>query len=81
MGTFENENDALNLKDWTDELKYLNRMNLMDFGYWFFPNATNDYLLDKWELFARDKLGFIWSCSLDKLERVVEYIRWCKNGN
>lgn len=70
--------DAMNLKDWTDELKYLNRMNLMDFKEWLFPNATDDYLASKWELFGRDKLGFIWSCSLDKIARIIEYIGWCK---
>ena len=72
---------AMNLKDLTDELKYLNRMNMMDFKEWFFPNATDDYLAGKWHLFLDDKLGFIWSCSLDKLERIVEYIRWCEDGN
>jgi len=73
-----NTADALNLKDWTDELKYLNRMNLMDFKEWLFPNATDDYLAGKWELFGRDKLGFIWSCSLDKIAKIIEYIGWCK---
>lgn len=74
-----NSADALALKDWTDELKYLNRLDMMEFQKWFFPDATAEYFAGKWRLFNRDKLGFIWSCSMDKLERVIEYIRWCKN--
>ena len=36
--------------------------------------ATADYLIPKWDMFQTDKLGFIWSCSTDKLKLICKYI-------
>tara|TARA_R110002012_G_scaffold9222_2_gene42472 strand:- start:14898 stop:15140 length:243 start_codon:yes stop_codon:yes gene_type:complete len=69
----------LQLKEITDDLKYLNRLNREEFRELFFANSTVDYFLPKWDLFCQDKLSFIWSCSLDKLQIIVDYIEGCKN--
>ena len=66
--------DLETLKNITDELVYLDRLNQYDFKELFFPNSTDDYYLPKWSLFCNDKLSFIWSCSLDKLQVIVNYI-------
>ncbi len=67
--------DPNDLKQLTDDLKYLNRMNFREFADTLFPDATPDYLIPKWDLFQTDKLGFIWSCSTDKLRLICEYIK------
>ncbi len=69
----------LQLKEVTDELKYLNRLNKAEFHDLFFPQSNNTYVDRKWDRFNRDKLSFIWGCSLDKLQIVVDYIERCKN--
>ena len=66
--------NLINLKGITDDLKYLNRLGKDEFKDLFFPNSTDDYYLPKWSLFCNDKLSFIWSCSLDKLQDIVNYI-------
>lgn len=71
----------LQLKDMTDDLKYLNRLHREEFRDLFFANSTDDYFLPKWDLFCQDKLSFIWSCSLDKLQVIVDYIVGCKNDS
>ncbi len=69
----------LQLKDMTDDLKYLTRLNKTEFHDLFFAGSNFSYVNRKWDIFNRDKMGFIWGCSLDKLQIVVDYIERCKN--
>lgn len=71
------------LKDITNDLKYLMRLNSRDFRNLLFPtfnpdSADLDYIRDKWLLFSESPLRFIWSCSDDKLEIISQYIQDCK---
>jgi hypothetical protein len=50
-----------------------------------FPNSKREdgktpsiYALNKWDLFKRDKLEFIRSCSVDKVKILVDFINECK---
>tara|TARA_R100000479_G_scaffold10296_1_gene4219 strand:+ start:137 stop:367 length:231 start_codon:yes stop_codon:yes gene_type:complete len=58
----------------TDQLKTLNNLNFMEFEELLFPGSMAYYVQGKWELFQKDKLRFIWSCSVDKIELMVQYI-------
>ena len=58
----------------TDQLKTLNNLNYREFEELLFPGAVEYYVHGKWELFQKDKLRFIWSCSVDKIELMVQYI-------
>ena len=71
------------LKDTTDDLKYLMRLNSREFRHLLFPtfnpdSADLDYIRNKWLLFSESPLRFIWSCSEDKLEIISQYIQDCK---
>ena len=64
----------------TNDLKYLQRLNKVDFWELLFTHSEKTYVDRKWNLFQQDKLGFIWSCSTDKVKILVKYIENCK-GN
>ena len=64
----------------TNDLKYLQRLNKVDFWELLFTHSEKTYVDRKWNLFQQDKLGFIWSCSTDKVQILVKYIENCK-GN
>jgi hypothetical protein len=64
----------------TNDLKYLQRLNKVDFWELLFTHSEKTYVDRKWNLFQQDKLGFIWSCSTDKVQILVKYIEDCK-GN
>ncbi len=64
----------------TNDLKYLQRLNKVDFWELLFTHSEKTYVDRKWNLFQQDKLGFIWSCSTDKVKILVKYIEACK-GN
>ena len=64
----------------TNDLKYLQRLNKVDFWELLFTHSEKTYVDRKWNLFQEDKLGFIWSCSTDKVQILVKYIEDCK-GN
>ena len=67
------------LKDITDDLKYLLRLDSRDFQNLLFPDAVDkDYVRNKWLSFVKSPLFFIWSCSEDKLEIISEYIQSIK---
>jgi|TARA_R110000796_G_scaffold166381_2_gene283319 hypothetical protein len=55
-------------------LKYLNRLNVGEFRELLFPNSEIHYLEGKWLLFRTNPLHFLWSCSTDKLELIIDYI-------
>jgi|TARA_R110000823_G_scaffold209772_1_gene339904 hypothetical protein len=57
-----------------EDLKYLTRLNVQEFRELLFPNSEVHYLEGKWLLFRNNPLHFLWSCSTDKLEILVEYI-------
>ena len=63
----------------TDDLKYLNRLSKEGFKTLLFPRSLDSYVHPKWNLFQEDKLAFIWSCSPDKVKILVYYINDCKN--
>ena len=58
----------------TDQLKTLNNLNYMEFKELLFPGSMAYYVHGMWDLFQKDKLRFIWSCSVDKIELMVQYI-------
>ena len=58
----------------TNGLKALNNLNYVAFKELLFPDALEYYVEDKWALFREDMLRFIWSCSLDKIELLVQYM-------
>jgi hypothetical protein len=58
----------------TNGLKTLNNLNYVAFKELLFPDALEYYVEDKWALFREDMLRFIWSCSLDKIELLVQYM-------
>lgn len=62
------------------DAKYLNRLNRFDFGELLFPNSIDDYVDNKWKLFQEGMMEFMWSCSMDKLQLLAEYIDKCKKG-
>ena len=63
---------------WTPkEFSSLNRQEFWDL---VFPNSLEHYFEPKWSLFQEDKLSFLWSCSVDKIKILVDYIHDCKRG-
>ena len=62
----------------TNDLKYLQRLNKVAFWELLFTHSEKTYVDRKWKLFEEDKLGFIWSCSTDKVQILVKYIEDCK---
>ena len=45
-----------------------------------FPHSEQNYVDNKWELWQEGKMEFLWSCSLDKVKILAQYIDDCK-GN
>ena len=67
------------LEEITNDLKYLMRLSSRDFQNLLFPHTVDkDSVRGKWVLFAESPLHFIWSCSMDKLEIISQYIQDCK---
>ena len=64
----------------TNQLKTLNNLNYREFEELLFPGSMEYYVHGKWELFQKDKLRFIWSCSVDKIELMVQYINEQNNS-
>ena len=58
----------------TNGLKTLNNLDYAAFKELLFPNAMDYYVENKWSLFCDDMLEFIWSCSYDRIEVIVNYI-------
>ena len=63
-----------------EDLKYLGRLDYNTFKSVLFPHATEDYLDEKWLLWNKDRLGFLYSCSSDKILLLCDYIEICKHG-
>ena len=61
-----------------EDLKYLGRLDYHTFKSVLFPHATEDYLDEKWLLWNKDRLGFLYSCSHDKVRLLCDYIEICK---
>jgi|14BtaG_2_1085337.scaffolds.fasta_scaffold00019_34 hypothetical protein len=64
-----------------DDLKYLERLNLMDFADLLFPDSENTYLMGKWDLFRHNPLHFLWSLDSERVETVSHYINGCKEDS
>jgi len=58
-----------------DDLKYLQQ----EFWDLVFPNSLEHYFEPKWDLFQKDKLSFLWSCSVDKIQILVDFINECRD--
>ena len=72
------EYNATQLLKITDDLKYLNRLNSMEFFDLFYNDCDSiSYLQPKWELFRDNKLGWFWGASPDKISIAYEYIYSC----
>jgi len=65
----------------TNDMKYLQRLHKIDFWMLLFPHSQEPYVDRKWKLFQHDLIGFIWSCSTDKIQILVKYINDCKAGH
>jgi hypothetical protein len=63
-----------------EDLKYLGRLDYNTFKSVLFPQATEDYLDEKWLSWNKDRLGFMYSCSPDKVMLLCDYIEICKHG-
>jgi|TARA_R100000482_G_scaffold109276_1_gene51550 hypothetical protein len=57
-----------------EDLKYANRLSMLDFVELFFPDSVEDYWMRKWEMFRDNPLGFYWSLDTERLGRLVSYI-------
>ncbi len=68
------------LREFTDALKYIGRLNKSGFKVLLFPDATEDYLDAKWEMFGKSPLHFLWSCSSDKLELISIWLNFEASG-
>ena len=62
------------LMQFTDAMKYLGRLDKVSFKMLLFPDATEDYLDAKWEMFGKSPLHFFWSCSSDKLDIITGWL-------
>jgi len=71
---------SANVMQVLDDLKYLGRLNYLTFKSLLFPHATEDYQDEKWLLWNKDRLGFLYSCSTDKILLLCDYIEICKHG-
>ena len=71
----EKENATKNiLLQATEDAKYLNRLNRDSFKKLLFPKSEDSYVDRKWDLFQRNMMEFMWSCSKDKLQLLAKYI-------
>jgi hypothetical protein len=61
-----------------DDLKYMNRLNYVEFKELLFSTSIDDYVQEKWVQFLDNPLRFYWGCSSDKIELVQKYIAQCK---
>ena len=64
----------------SDDAKYLQRLNKQEFWDLLFPTSEQTYVDNKWELWLEGKMEFLWSCSVDKIKILAQYIDDCK-GN
>jgi len=67
-----------NLLQAIEDAKYLNRLNRQSFKKLLFPNSEDYYVDAKWELFQRNMMEFMWSCSKDKVRLLAKYVLECK---
>ena len=72
--------EAWALKEWAEDLKYLDSMTQEHFKELLFNHATKDYFETKWDLFCSDKLRFILGIihNLNLLQKIMYYIYWRK---
>ena len=64
----------------SNDAKYLNRLNKQDFWELLFPDSEEYYVDNKWELWQEGKMEFLWSCSVDKVKILAQYIDTCKRN-
>ena len=62
------------LREFTNELKYLGRLDKFSFKMLLFPDATEDYLNDKWTYFQNSPYYFFCTCSPDKLDLITGWL-------
>jgi len=76
------QNTYTTLKAAQDDLKYLERLNKIEFAELLFPDAgTQEYTDMKWDSFNHNLIHFIWSCSYDKLQLMADFIDECKGAS
>lgn len=68
------------MQDFISDLKYLGRLNFIEFEELLFPNSVGDYATNKWELFRNDLFGFLCSCSDNIIVILLQYIEEAKEG-
>lgn len=57
-----------------EDAKYLNRLNRDRFKRLLFEDCEDSYVDAKWELFQRNMMEFMWSCSKDKIANIAQFI-------
>tara|TARA_R100000152_G_C6576373_1_gene41822 strand:+ start:255 stop:479 length:225 start_codon:yes stop_codon:yes gene_type:complete len=62
----------------SEDAKYLQRLSKQDFWDLLFPNSEATYVDGKWELFQKGLMEFMWSCSVDKIRLLSQFIEECK---
>jgi len=62
------------LAHYLDDLKFLNGLDKLSFISLLFPDSPDEtYNDNKWNKWRNDPLGFLWSCSHDKLMIIADF--------
>lgn len=70
------------LKRVTEQLLYLNRLNRQSFIGLLFAGSTDEYYNNaKWNEFRDNMMLFLWKCSNDRYEILVDYIDRQRKGD
>jgi hypothetical protein len=63
-----------------EDLKYANRLSMLDFVELFFPHSIESYWMPKWVMFCDNPLRFYWSLDSGRMGLLVAYIEGAKRG-
>ena len=80
MRWFEMSATFTQLLNASNDAKYLQRLNKQEFWELLFPTSEQTYVDNKWELWQEGKMEFLWSCSVDKIKILAQYIEDCKRN-
>jgi len=70
----------LELMKMTDDMKYLQRLNFVEFARLLHSYEERlDYLEVKWDLFQKDLIQYLWLADTKKFRVITHFIDACKN--